>query len=93
MRVTVTVVVLLVLGSVCLAVGVYWIGYGVSEALWLHPDLANMPFEAWTPDMKKLHENLVYPYQRLGVDAVMLGIVLVVVPLIARQVALEAVKS
>ena len=91
MWVTRTVVLSLFIAVPCLLLGVYWICYGVSQAVWEYPEAtATMTFEDWTPDLKKLHQNTVYPYRSWGLHLSTVGLVLVLVPLISYQVAREA---
>jgi len=93
MKFTKTVIITLSLGLLFTAVGLYSMTIGVSEALWLYPELANQPFDSWTVEVKLLHENLVYPYREPGVIVVMFGLMFVLVPLISSQVASEVSKS
>ena len=87
-------VVCFVFATPCLLLGAYWSFYGISQAVWEYPEAtATMTFEDWTPDLKKLHQNTVYPYRSWGLHLATVGLVLVLVPLISYQVAREAAAS
>ena len=89
MRFTRTVIVCYIIGIACVVIGVYCATWNTTQALWEHPQSTQMPYEQWTPELKDLHKNVIYPYREIGLITLAVSMFFILTPTIACQVAIE----